>query len=422
MKLQARQSRVNEMTGQILNVNKSARKNTYHKGKQKLFEDLIFFVSEALFETKYHGIKRHINNISSDEINWASSYLLETYTKLKNDKYSEALIYKYIVTKVIAILSLWAGYISEGGTSPPPLEMPPPLNTDWNFKKSSKDKDSLRCTVIIPSKLNYNNQNVLKLSADIISPILKSKYVKQVIFIGSINNKSFNMLNDTKIALIEIDDEKDSPAYSRNVGIEESLSLNSDVTMFMDDDIIIKTPKTIDELTVKAYDVGGIVSPLVESIGTSWLDAFHNYDGTLNGVYYRKNDKYLLYATTCCMAVSNEILTSEIRFDNDFRVAAGEDIDFSLKALYKGFPIVALDDMIIHHDYRYQPKKEIDTFIHRYFRYGIGNFQLLKKHPYYYSLLSNAEERPTWKTLTEKYISSYPKEIAYLANKFMGGI
>ncbi|MCD5401642.1 hypothetical protein LR013_03520 [candidate division NPL-UPA2 bacterium] len=389
----------------------------YNNNKEKYFENFIPIIVYGLNDLGFKNIYQYFHEVSSDEVEWASRHLHYNYEKLKNEGHEDIWIYRYLITKTIAILSLWSGYISEDGKFQPPMEIAPPIVI--NAHTSRWGKTSPKSIAIIPTRLNYNRPEISNLENNLLNSLVKSEYLQKIIFVGNIDSKSQDfLLSIPKTEFIEIAEKKDSPAYSRNVGIGESLSLNSDVTMFIDDDVRIQDPTIVDKLILKAYNTRGVVSPLVESTGSSWLDTFHNYDGTLNGVYYR-NDQ-LLYATTCCMVLSYDILLSGIRFDNNFKIAAGEDIDFSIQALYMGFPIIAEDNIRVFHEYRYPPDNGLDRFIQRYFRYGIGNFSLFKKHPYYYSLLSNCRERPTWSRFTKRKITVIPKEIEYLTSKIEG--
>ena len=399
------------MTGQIMIGN--------NNNDAEPFIDYMATIVDGLNELSFSKIKKYFIEVSEDEIRWASGYLYYNYNKMKDKGFPVEWLHKLLITKTIAILSLWAGYLFSGGKSPPIVEKPPILRIkEPFFRKVDKVP---RGIIIIPTKLRHDfhrSSNFKKL----LKVVAKSNYVHKIVIVGAFNSKNHSLnhslLHDLpKITLIEIDEEKDSPSYSRNIGIEESLLLDGDVTMFIDDDVIIKSPETIDKLISDAYAIRGIASPLVKSIGDTLLDIFHDYDGTLNGVYYKNGN--LLYATTCCMAAYNGIFTRGIKFDESFKIAAGEDIDFSLKALYEGFPIMPQDNVLISHAYEYDSNNAMEKFVNRYFRYGIGNFTLLQKHPYYYSLLSECKERPTINNSTK--ITTVPKEIDYLMNKLKKG-
>lgn len=391
------------MTGQIMIGN--------NNNDAKQFTDYILTIVDGLDDLNFSQIKKYFIEVSEDEIRWASGYLYYNYNKMKGKGFPIELLYKLLIIKTIAILSLWAGYLYSGGKSPLIVEKAPILRIkEPFFRKVDKVP---RGIIIIPTKLRHDfhrSSNFKKL----LKIVAKSKSVHKIVIVGAFNSKNHSALHDLpKITLIEIDEEKDSPSYSRNIGIEESLLLDGDVTMFIDDDVIIESPEAIDKLVSDAYAIRGIASPLVKSIGDTILDIFHDYDGTLNGVYYKNGN--LLYATTCCMAVYNGIFTKGIKFDESFKIAAGEDIDFSLKLLYEGSPIMPQDSVLIYHAYEYHSNNAMEKFVKRYFRYGIGNFTLLQKYPYYYSLLSECKERPTINNPTK--ITTVPKEIDYLMNK-----
>ncbi len=405
------------MTGQILRTN-NANKSYKADNHVGYFENFIVRIVEGLNDIGMNHIAKYYYKISLDERTWASGYLLETYKKLKSEKYDDEWINRYLITKTIAILSLWAGYLSEGGKTPPPMDSPPAFNYMFDARQSTfKRKNTIKATAVIPTRLRYGDDDIFIIKEHLLKGLIKSSHVGKILLIGNIKNlKVKEILSNDKIVFIEIDEKNDTPSYARNVGIDESISLNSEVTLFIDDDVHIN-PENIDKIIHYTYISRGMVLPLVKSKGNGWLDLFHDYDGTLNGVYY-ENRNQLLYATTCCVGIFNEVFLEGLRFDEDFKIAAGEDIDFSIRALYKGFPIIPNDEIIILHDYKYPKNREIDIFIKRYFRYGRGNAMLIEKHPYYYSLLSKCRERPTLYGHSNKDINTIktPKEVEYLRN------
>ncbi len=395
------------MTGHIL-IGK------YYYSKEEFFKNYLYLIAKGLNEIGHKKIFGYFYKVLDDiEIEWISGYLYSYYLKMKSMGISEIAIHRLLIAKIIAILSLWAGYLSKGGTFPPPRDIPPVIDTKNLIFKKNRTKP--KCVVVIPTIRLRNLDSFSKFKKNLINGLISSKYIHKVILVGPLNLNNYDILPN-KVEVIEIDEKKCYPSYSRNIGIEESLLLNSDVTMFIDDDIYIKNSKMVDKLILKAFDIKGIVSPLVKSMENTLFDIFHDYEGTLNGVYYKNGN--LLYATTCCMAVDNNIFLSNIKFDNDFKLAAGEDIDFSIRALYSGFQILPENQITIFHDYGYSTDNILTKFINRYFRYGAGNYTVLKKHPYYFSLLSECKERPSCLDLIGKEtVMDIPTEISYLISK-----
>lgn len=401
------------MTGQILMTNNHDKKST------NKFHDFLKNIAYSLNDLGYHDIYKFFPNISVYEIEWAANYLNYSSNKLK-EEYDFRENLTFLISKAIAILSVWAGYISVGGVSPPPMVSSPNIDVSYKLKNISMKKSDISVVVIIPTKLSFKETVLLSIKKNLLHYLTESDIIKRVLFVGSVDYRSEKYLKSIhKISFINVDENKDSPSYSRNIGIEESISLGADVTMFIDDDVHIRKQEIVKKLTSKAYNSKGVVSPLVKGTKNGWLEIFHNYDGTLNGVYY-KNNNLLLYATTCCVAISNEVFLSALRFDESFKIAAGEDIDFSIRALQKGFPIIPEDNIKVLHDYRYT-NQSLNKFIKRYMRYGMGNYTLFTKHPYYYSLLSKCSERKTWDHFSINEKTIIPSEFPYVETK-IGGV
>lgn len=397
------------MTGQIVPKNSG----TVNDVKDK-FKSFFFNVLDILGDMGNHEIASSILRISSEEIDWAADYLANYHYKLKSKGYDPEIIIYFLIVKTIAIISLWHGYIMSGGTSPP-LREPPQINMD-NKLKIQKDHSKPKAVVVIPTRISYVEGRLANLLNNIIWPISKSNLITKIMLISKFDGKVHKYLGkQNKIELIELENDT-GPSHARNIGIDISLSLGAEVVVFMDDDILINKMSSIDQLVTSAYRYKGIVAPLVASSNTTWFDIYHDYDGTLNGVYFSKYNSppRLLYATTCSVAISTTLFEDGLRFDENFKLAAGEDIDFSLRALKRGFPIIAADDIIFNHDYGYSSKDDdLDIFIGRYVRYGKGNFNLVKKHSYYYSLLSCSKERQTRVNLNDfGFVSTKLKHIS----------
>jgi len=400
------------VTGQMIVKNNLRREKS--REKTKIFRNFLTGVANFLGDLGYTKIYKSFSKISESEIEWAASHLNYYYNyMIKYYAYDEILI--FLLTKTTAILSLWGGYISAGGRSPPPFHNPPSFNTIYPLitEETSPNPNTV---IVIPTRLTSEEMHLSEdIKKNLLSPLSKLNLIKKILLVGDIDSRSERFLQGIpKVSVIAVDKKEDSPAHSRNIGIKEALSLGADSVLFIDDDVKILDANVINYLASKAHNIRGIVAPLVKGTRNTWFDIFHDYDGTLNGVYYR--DGLLLYATTCCTAISSEVLL-DIQFDENFKLAAGEDIDFSIRALRKGFPIIPIDNIKIFHDYNYV-RNPLEKFIRRYFRYGIGNYTLISKHPYYYLLLSKCKERRTVEQFKITNTTTVPPEIVDIKNKF----
>lgn len=210
-------------------------------------------------------------------------------------------------------------------------------------------------------------------------------------------NRMASSLGSTKTRIIPLPVRR-GPAAARNAGIDASLALEVlDGVLFMDTDVIARQG-ALEWLIVQGTMVDGICCPLVGSTTGTGLDRYHDINGTLNGRYLAGNARdELLFGTTSCMLVPRWVLDDGLRFSTDFQDAAGEDIDFCLRAREAGVPIRPVDDVIVHHWYGYGRDQGANwhVFTARFERYGAGERVLLRRHPGYHRLLERTVERPT---------------------------
>lgn len=88
------------------------------------------------------------------------------------------------------------------------------------------------------------------------------------------------------------------------------------------------------------------------SSGTTWFDTYHDINGTLNGRMFKRS-AVLLYGPTCNLAIS-QAAAKEITFDECFKNAACEDIDFCFRLLGAGYRLVHRESMLVRHDYQFR--------------------------------------------------------------------
>jgi len=344
-------------------------------------------------------------NKGEDAINLFLTNLLKYWREkllTSNTEFSDIL--DFLVVKSVQLLALHYGYLNEGGALPPPFKEPPfnPLEVigSIGFREANTSL-SPKVAVICPFAVRTADakEEYSSTFSECVKCLTTIRYLKKIVIVGSNIDSALYLPTSIKekVDVIELKRDK-GPAHARNIGIEIALSSNCNIIMFMDHDIVITEREGIEKLAKKAYSYQSIMAPLIKSYGASWFDAFHDFEGTLNGRYISIKTKWplLLYATTCCLAVPASIFECGLRFDETFKLAAGEDIDLSLRAVMQGVPIIAINGIVIKHNYGYIGQQDdIHLFINRYERYGRGNATLLNKYPYYYKLLSASTERQT---------------------------
>ena len=184
------------------------------------------------------------------------------------------------------------------------------------------------------------------------------------------------------------------PAAARNRGLERALELDADIVAFTDSDCV--TGPAWVESIVRAFHAdrrAHAVSGATWSLDRAYLGRYHERNGTLNGRALR-GDEGLLYGPTCNFAVCAN-LARALRFDEGFRTAAAEDIDFCYRARIDGWNIRYAEAAVVRHDYGYDDLGTVGRllrFWQQFRRYARGARMLLKKHPGYVGAFARSTE------------------------------
>jgi len=279
----------------------------------------------------------------------------------------------------------------------------------YAFKRNSYNTKQL-------PKLSYEkfpeqieNKISVKNKLAIVVPV----YVKNKIDLDKLNLlfNSFSMLSEKPDNIFIIDDcsplkydipqnitfirlkQNSGPAKARNVGIELSLKENNEIIAFTDSDCIVE-PNWVSVLKKSFVNNKrfNILSGKVYSYDNNWFGKYHEINGTLNGRILNKKDK-LLYGTTANLAITN-LVASKIKFNEEFPLAAGEDIEFCFKANMNGFAIKHIPEMIVYHNFGYNGNlfKNLKEFMKLFSKYGKGEKILIEKIPNYYEYFNNTLE------------------------------
>ena len=188
--------------------------------------------------------------------------------------------------------------------------------------------------------------------------------------------------------------ESRGPAAARNAGIKAAVAVGANPILMTDADCI-PAPTWVEDAVQ-----GFVENPYIHAIsgktvshGPSWFDAYHDINGTLNGRRF-KGTHILLYGPTCNFAISQTVARATT-FDEQFKHAACEDIDFCYRLLTAGYRLVHRDTMLIQHDYQFQPSRLVANtvrFIRQFKRYASAEAVLLSNHPSYHFHFGQTEE------------------------------
>ena len=178
------------------------------------------------------------------------------------------------------------------------------------------------------------------------------------------------------------------PAAARNRGIERALELRAGVVLFTDHDCVCDRGWAA--ALAAALQAGHVAaSGVTRSLGRTWLDRYQDFAGALNGRWALPGHETLIYGPSCNLGVRAEVLR-QVRFDERFPTAAGEDYDFCHRLRRRG-TIAFVPQAVVRHDFGYADTlRGLPRFLGQVRRYGSADALLWEKHPELRDLRSEA--------------------------------
>lgn len=294
--------------------------------------------------------------------------------------------YRFLITKIIEMFSFKKKAVR--------LPTGEEAAADYvEFAPAKKNGISPNCKigVVVPCFCNSERSRLqierlaLRLAEQTESPLA-------VFFVDDCSPVSYSVKNCSN-AIILRQSENRGPAAARSLGIKQAIQIGCDVIAFTDSDCVpTKEWLSAIKSTFLRDEMCSIVSGKTISLGNSWFSLYHELNGTLNGRRF-KGTNTLLYGPTCNLAITASV-GRNVHFDEDFPLAAGEDIDFCLAANRLGYAIKYNPSMIIQHDFGYLGKlfHDLKQFIKQFERYADGEDVLIRKNPSYYIYFEQTEE------------------------------
>jgi GT2 family glycosyltransferase len=120
------------------------------------------------------------------------------------------------------------------------------------------------------------------------------------------------------------------PAKARNAGIKRALDLGVQYILFTDHDCILDRSWNEEMSRFLESTTFGAAGGMTYSWGSTWLDYYHDINGTLNGKWLLPDRKELWYMPSLNFGMKAEV-AREFSFDERFPTAAGEDVDLCLR-------------------------------------------------------------------------------------------
>ena len=400
------------MTGAVLSFQRELIDASESRRKRK---DIEIF-SESLSE--YTGFDfSNIADDFNDELNGLLSYLQTRRLELQSTGLSKNEVLTFLTLNMISSFSLWLGFnrAKEYPKTPKEVAEDNPKKGNSSKTPNREVKSNYKSSVVIPTNLTDLDNGRLTQLRNLIMSLSSWENLSGLWIIGRIPEQAATILGEFEnLEIMNVDEDK-GPAKARNIGIEKALAKGMDLLVFMDDDVVSPINETFKSVCNNAVRSRVIYSPKIESYSSTCFDLFHDLDGTLNGVYESDTEhKCLVYGTTCVMIAPASVFKNGLRFDEDFPLAAGEDIDFCIRAKAKGIEVIPADGLIVKHDFGYNESNDsLTRFVSRFVRYGEGNRLIKSRQPEYFDALAHSERRPTLGP--RKKASIIPKTVAELS-------
>jgi GT2 family glycosyltransferase len=170
------------------------------------------------------------------------------------------------------------------------------------------------------------------------------------------------------------------PSSARNAGLDHALARGARIVLFTDVDCMLEPgwAEAMEAFLARSRHVaaGGVT----RAFGSTLLDRYHDFAGTLNGQWVLPERRELAFGPTCNLAVRAEA-AARVRFDPRFPGPAAEDFDFCHRLRALG--TIGLNPRaVVRHDFGYAGcLSGLPRFTEQFRRYGAGGSLLLQKHP-----------------------------------------
>jgi GT2 family glycosyltransferase len=146
--------------------------------------------------------------------------------------------------------------------------------------------------------------------------------------------------------------ENAGPARARNIGIEIATDFGSKNLLFTDHDCILDVDWNKEMTSFLDKSEFGAVGGMTYSWGKTFLDYYHDINGTLAGKWLLPDKKELWYMPSLNFGMKS-FVAQEFPFDERFPTAAGEDVDVCLRLRSK-YKIGFCPSAKLWHDFGYK--------------------------------------------------------------------
>lgn len=227
-------------------------------------------------------------------------------------------------------------------------------------------------SVVIPT---YNRENTIKDSLKSLKEVdYPDESYEIIVSDDGSTDRTVELAREFEDVKI-VESENTGPAGARNRGVNEA-SQESDIVLFIDGDSRADTDLLKEH--AEMYETNN--EKIIVSGAVELLEEEQNYQSKildLSNFFPKKGgeEDSLNWAQTNNLSFPINIF-DKIKFDEDFKRAAGEDQNMCIRSRELGYRIIQNDDAKVYHP----PDKTIWAGISRSYKYGEGNSPLVEKH------------------------------------------
>lgn len=219
-------------------------------------------------------------------------------------------------------------------------------------------------SIVIPVK---DNQAGIDRIFKQVSSWSKHLFPAEIIVVDNLSEKPIQ-IPETEFSSAVISCTKKGPAAARNMGARHA---KGSWILFIDSDCILN--QRLLDAYVRGQDGAIAYSGTVVSDSGDLLSRYYDAQEILRP--FHNVDHRPQYLVTANSLVYRRAFERIGGFSEEFKLAAGEDVDLGFRLSTIGYLQYVEDAYVEHH---FEPS--LVDFMSRFFRYGRGNFQLAKKH------------------------------------------
>ena len=221
-------------------------------------------------------------------------------------------------------------------------------------------------SIVIPVKDNQNGIDFFL--SEFFKTHSKYNYPKEIIIVDNNSIENIEIYDEFPVPVKIFKCLKNGPASARNLGLNKALG---DWILFTDSDCVPSSTFLAGYVNSLNGSIG--YAGNVKALGSDTLSEYYESQEILIPLKVYENKSYPRpeYLITANALVWKEALEIVGGFDENIKIAAGEDIDLGFRLLEIGNLSYAFDS-IVYHNFN----GGIISFVNRFIRYGTGNKML----------------------------------------------